>query len=63
MNKPFDIHRLYRTLDKWKLLHRKQINMKHTLKQKYSRLQYDYKNLLITNAKLKSEVRTLRDSK
>ena len=54
MNKPFDIHRLYRNLDKWKLLHRKQINMKHTLKKKYFRLKDDYKDLLITNAKLKS---------
>ena len=45
MNKPFDIHRLYRNLDKWKLLHRKQINMKHTLKKKYFRLKDDYKDL------------------
>ncbi len=62
MNKPFDIHRLYRNLDKWKLLHRKQINMKHNLKQKYFKLKDSYTNLLIKNAKLESEIRTFRDS-
>ena len=56
-NKPFSIIRMYRNLDKWKMLHQKQILQKHALKKKYNKLEIDYKELLVENNLLKRGTR------
>ena len=63
MNKQFSVIRLYRNLDKWKNLYRKQINIKHNLKLKYFKLHDDYKSLLVKNVELKSEVKNLKHTR
>ena len=60
MNKPFNIIRLYRNLDKWKSLYDKQIIFKHRLKYRFNRLMEDYKDILIQNQRLKIENNRLR---
>ena len=55
MNKPFNIIRLYRNLDKWKSLYNKQIIFKHRLKYRYNRLMEDYKDILVKHQQLKIE--------
>ena len=47
MNRPFNLIRLYRNLDKWKSLYNKQIIFKHRLKYRFNRLMEDYKDILI----------------
>ena len=60
MNKPFNIIRLYRNLDKWKSLYNKQIIFKHRLKYRYNRLMEEYKDILIKNQRLKIENNRLK---
>ena len=48
---------MYRNLDKWKMLHQKQILQKHALKKKYNKLEIDYKELLVENNLLKRGTR------
>ncbi len=57
MNKPFNIIRLYRNLDNWKNLHRKQLLQKHKLKYKYHNLMDEYKKVIVENANLRAEVK------
>ena len=57
MNKPFNIIKLYRDLDMWKQKHHQQILYKHKIKFRYNKLMEDYKNLLIENVNLRTQVK------
>ena len=57
MKKPFNIIKLYRNLDMWKQKHHQQILYKHKIKFRYNKLMEDYKNLLIENVNLRTQVK------
>ena len=58
MNKPFNIIKLYRDLDMWKQKHHQQILYKHKIKFRYNKLMEDYKNLIVENAKLRTQTKS-----
>ncbi len=60
MNKPFNIIKLYRDLDMWKQKHHQQILYKHKIKFRYKKLMNDYKNVIVENAKLRTENKIIR---
>ena len=57
MNKPFSIIKLYRDLDMWKQKHHQQILYKHKIKFRYKKLMEDYKNLIVENVNLRTQVK------
>ena len=57
MNKPFNIIKLYRDLDMWKQKHHQQILYKHKIKFRYKKLMEDYKNLIVENVNLRTQVK------
>ena len=57
MNKPFNIIKLYRDLDMWKQKHHQQILYKHKIKFRYKKLMDDYKNVIVENVNLRTQIK------